>query len=114
MILGAAYMLSLVQRLFYGPESALTNSKPANDLRIGELAILTPLVVLMLVMGLAPSLWLKSIQTGIHPPPPRQVVTSQHSVILQGACAAAMYEAPVLLLRLRSVAKCESLQEAQR
>jgi hypothetical protein len=54
-ILGAVYMLSLVQRLFYGPESALTASKPAADLRFGELAILTPLVVLMLVMGLAPS-----------------------------------------------------------
>ena len=54
-ILGAAYMLSLVQRLFYGPESALAASKPAADLRFGELAILTPLVVLMLVMGLAPS-----------------------------------------------------------
>ena len=69
MILGAAYMLWLVQRLFYGPESALATSKPASDLRFGELAILTPLVVLMLVMGLAPSLWLNSIHTGVHPPP---------------------------------------------
>ena len=66
-ILGAAYMLWLVQRLFYGPESALATSKPPADLRFGELAILTPLVVLMLVMGLAPSLWLNSIQTGVHP-----------------------------------------------
>src|SRR5208283_1445075 len=38
-ILGAAYMLSLVQRLFYGPESPLANSKPAVDLRFGELAV---------------------------------------------------------------------------
>ncbi|MGB8846594.1 MAG: NADH-quinone oxidoreductase subunit M [Terracidiphilus sp.] len=68
-ILGAVYMLSLVQRLFYGPESALVSSKPANDLRFGQLALLIPLVVLMLVMGLAPSLWLNSIQTGVHPPP---------------------------------------------
>jgi NADH-quinone oxidoreductase subunit M len=68
-ILGATYMLSLVQRLFYGPESALISSKPANDLRIGALAVLVPLVVLMLVMGLAPSLWLNSIQSGVHPPP---------------------------------------------
>ena len=68
-ILGAAYMLWLVQRLFYGPESALATSKPAADLRFGELAILTPLVILMLVMGLAPSLWLNTIQTGVHPPP---------------------------------------------
>jgi NADH-quinone oxidoreductase subunit M len=68
-ILGAAYMLSLVQRLFYGTENAVASSKPANDLRFGELAILAPLAVLMLVMGLAPSLWLNTIQSGIHPPP---------------------------------------------
>ena len=67
-ILGAVYMLSLVQRLFYGPESALSGSKPAADLRFGELAILTPLVVLMLVMGLSPSFWFDSIQSGVHPP----------------------------------------------
>lgn len=68
-ILGAVYMLWLVQRLFYGPESPLAQSKPASDLRFGELAILTPLVILMLVMGLAPSLWLNTIRTGVHPPP---------------------------------------------
>ena len=68
-ILSAAYMLWLVQRLFYGPESTLAASKPANDLRFGELAVLAPIALLMLVMGLAPSLWLTSIQTGVHPPP---------------------------------------------
>jgi NADH-quinone oxidoreductase subunit M len=67
-ILGAVYMLSLVQRLFYGPESALSGSKPSVDLRFGELAILTPLVVLMLIMGLSPSFWFNSIQSGVHPP----------------------------------------------
>jgi NADH-quinone oxidoreductase subunit M len=67
-ILGAAYMLWLVQRIFYGPESGLTASKPADDLHFTELAALWPLAVLMLVLGLAPSIWLPSIQTGIHPP----------------------------------------------
>src|SRR5208337_5459725 len=66
-ILGAAYMLGLVQHLFYGPESTLAASKPGNDLHFGEMAMLVPLVVLMLVMGLAPSLWTNSIQTGVHP-----------------------------------------------
>jgi len=69
-ILGAAYMLSLVQRLFYGPESQLISSKPGADLGFGELAVLTPLVVLMLVMGLAPNLWLNLVQTAAHPPAP--------------------------------------------
>ena len=67
-ILGAAYMLWLVQRLFYGSESELSASTPGDDLRIGDMAILAPLAVLMLVMGLAPTFWLKSIQTGVHPP----------------------------------------------
>ena len=67
-ILGAAYMLWLVQRLFYGPESKLATSKPGEDLHIGEMVILAPLTALMLVMGLAPSLWLRSIQSGAHPP----------------------------------------------
>ncbi len=65
-ILSASYMLWLVQRLFYGPESALAE-RPAPDLRFGELAALTPLAVLMLAMGVAPNLWLNSIQSGVHP-----------------------------------------------
>jgi NADH-quinone oxidoreductase subunit M len=67
-ILGAAYMLSLVQKLFYGPESELTKSKPANDLRFGELTILWPFAVLMLVMGVAPSLWITTIENRTGPP----------------------------------------------
>ena len=67
-ILGACYMLWLVQRLFYGPENPTTASKPVVDLGPGEVAILTPLVVLMLVMGVMPSLWTDIIQTGVHPP----------------------------------------------
>jgi len=67
-IVGAAYMLWLVQRLFYGPQSTLTASRPASDLQIGELLTLWPLAILMLVMGLAPSLWLGTIQQGVHPP----------------------------------------------
>jgi NADH-quinone oxidoreductase subunit M len=72
-ILGAAYMLSLVQKLFYGPEGKMIASQPASDLHFGELAVLAPLAVLMLVMGLAPSLWLGSIQTGFPIPQPQQV-----------------------------------------
>ncbi len=67
-ILGAAYMLWLVQRIFYGPESKLSASKSGDDLHFGELAVLAPLAVLMLAMGLAPSLWTTSIQAGVHPP----------------------------------------------
>jgi NADH-quinone oxidoreductase subunit M len=81
MILGAAYMLWLVQRLFYGPESALAASRPGDDVHRGELAVLAPLAVLMLVMGLAPNLWLTSIQTGVHPPPMRVSTALPPSVL---------------------------------
>jgi NADH-quinone oxidoreductase subunit M len=67
-ILGAAYMLWLVQRLFFGPESKLAVSTPPDDLHFGQLAILWPLAALMLVMGVAPMFWLPTIQTGPHPP----------------------------------------------
>jgi hypothetical protein len=71
-------MLWLIQRLFYGPVSSLATSKPASDLSFGELAALTPLVILMLVMGVAPSLWFNTIQTGPHPPrETRQTVSYQ-------------------------------------
>ncbi len=63
-ILSAAYMLSLVQRLFYGPESTMAATRPAPDLRFAELAALTPLVVLMLVMGVAPTYWFRTMERG--------------------------------------------------
>ncbi|MGB6973361.1 MAG: NADH-quinone oxidoreductase subunit M [Terracidiphilus sp.] len=61
-ILGATYMLWLVQRLFYGPVSRLAADRKAVDLRIPEQLMLWPIAVLMLVMGVAPSLWFPSIE----------------------------------------------------
>jgi NADH-quinone oxidoreductase subunit M len=114
-ILGAAYMLSLVQRLFYGPESKLTHTPPPHDLRLGQIAVLAPLALLMLVLGVAPMLWLPTLEEGVQPPlQPRQAAAAQHPIILQGACAAAMYEAPELVATPELAAKCESNGEAQR
>jgi NADH-quinone oxidoreductase subunit M len=76
-ILGAAYMLWLVQRLFYGSLSDLTSSRPALDLGLGQLMVLCPLALLMLVLGLAPNLWLPSIQFGVRPPQARPAPTAQ-------------------------------------
>ena len=73
-VLGAAYMLWLVQRIFYGPESRLAASKPGDDLHFGELAVVAPLVVLMLAMGLAPTVWLRTIEKTAPPPHPMQQV----------------------------------------
>lgn len=65
-ILGAAYMLWLVQRIFYGPSGELA-ARPEKDLRFGELAILWPFAVLMLVMGLAPTPWIQTIENRVGP-----------------------------------------------
>ena len=84
-ILSAAYMLWLVQRLFYGPESQLAASRPPVDLRFGELAILWSFAVLMLVMGLAPSFWINTIEIRTGPPPPKSIVPEASlSVTLPG------------------------------
>ncbi|HEV2215117.1 MAG TPA: NADH-quinone oxidoreductase subunit M [Terracidiphilus sp.] len=63
-ILGAAYMLWLVQRLFYGQQSSTVADRKPVDLRFAEQLILWPLAVLMLLMGVAPSLWFPSIESG--------------------------------------------------
>jgi len=73
-ILGAAYILWLVQRLFYGPESKMTADTPAMDLRVNEWVALVPLAVLMLVMGVAPSIWLPSIERSVTQPHVKQAV----------------------------------------
>ncbi len=83
-ILSAAYMLWLVQRVFYGPESDLAATRPAVDLHFRELSVLVPLAVLMLVMGVAPSLWFSTIQTGVHPPPPHESAVLQLSTQEEG------------------------------
>ena len=65
-ILSAAYMLTLVQRLFYGPESAtIASQAPTLDLSLREKLTVWPLALVMLVMGVAPNLWLRGIQTGL-------------------------------------------------
>jgi len=64
-ILGACYMLWLVQRLFYGPQSEMVSTSPAVDLQPRELAVLWPISVLTLVMGVAPTIWLPAIENAI-------------------------------------------------
>jgi NADH-quinone oxidoreductase subunit M len=84
-ILSAAYMLWLVQRLFYGPQSQMAVDKAAADLRFGEQAILWPFAVLMLVMGIAPSIWMSAIETRTGPPieqPTAQAMQSRSAVAI--------------------------------
>jgi NADH-quinone oxidoreductase subunit M len=79
-ILGAAYMLSLVQKLFYGPESALLAARPADDLHLRELVVLWPVAILTLVLGVAPSIWLPAIESSIQRIQQPRVVVHQPDV----------------------------------
>ena len=73
-ILSAAYMLTLVQKIFYGPLSGAVTSNPMPnaqlDLSLGEKLITYSLATIMLVMGLFPNLWLSGIETAFTPAQP--------------------------------------------
>lgn len=81
-ILGGAYMLWLVQRLFYGPESPMATAHTAADLRFQEWVALTPLVVLMFVMGIAPSIWTQAIENSVNMPVVKQ--TAGRTIVVTG------------------------------
>ena len=62
-ILSAAYLLTLVQKVFYGPQSDMVSKAPVLDLNGLEQLNLWPLAILMFVMGVAPNYWLGAIET---------------------------------------------------
>jgi NADH:ubiquinone oxidoreductase subunit 4 (subunit M) len=45
----------------------MVTSQPVADLDLRELAVLAPLAVLMLVMGVVPNYWLRAIERSSHP-----------------------------------------------
>jgi NADH-quinone oxidoreductase subunit M len=63
-ILAAVYMLSVVQKMFFGP---LTNPKNKGlpDLTVRESLVLAPLVVMIFVIGLFPSVFLDRMKDSI-------------------------------------------------
>ncbi len=78
-ILSAAYMLWMVQRLFYGQENKMMAAE-ASDLRLAEQLVLWPLAVLMLVMGVSPNYWLRTIEMAPKP----LVIRQSRSIELLG------------------------------
>jgi NADH-quinone oxidoreductase subunit M len=63
-ILGAVYMLWLVQRVFFG---RLTNPDNENlkDVSRRELVILVPIVILIFVMGIFPNVFFRKMEPSI-------------------------------------------------
>jgi NADH-quinone oxidoreductase subunit M len=64
-ILAAVYMLSVVQRMFFGPLTHPKN-KRLHDLTARETLALAPLVVMIFVIGLFPSIFLDRMKDSIN------------------------------------------------
>jgi NADH-quinone oxidoreductase subunit M len=60
-ILSAAYMLSMIQRVFYSGLGPTSMKIEAGDLAAREHLAMWPMVVLFLVMGVASPIWMRSI-----------------------------------------------------
>ncbi len=72
-VLGAWYMLGMVQRVFFGPvrepghDSGKTGSSHARDLSLREIGALAPLAILVLVIGLYPKYFLDRMAPSLQP-----------------------------------------------
>ncbi len=70
-ILSASYMLWMVQRVFYGPDSPMVDRQTApglpSDLVAREQIALWPVAVLMLIMGVASPYWIRAIDGAMAP-----------------------------------------------
>ncbi|HEX5234788.1 MAG TPA: NADH-quinone oxidoreductase subunit M [Silvibacterium sp.] len=64
-ILAAAYMLCMIQRIFYGPESAMVAERPVARFSAREHILLWPMAVLMLAMGVLSPFWIRAIDQGV-------------------------------------------------
>lgn len=67
-VLGATYMLWMVKRVFFGPESEMVKKHAAQggmDLNLRERFVMAPLVLLIFWMGLFPNHFLKFSKTSI-------------------------------------------------
>jgi NADH-quinone oxidoreductase subunit M len=75
-ILSAAYMLWLVQRVFYGSESNMVTELTTPDMDFRERIAVWPMAVLMLWMGVASPLWMRAIDGAVVKltPPATQIV----------------------------------------
>jgi NADH-quinone oxidoreductase subunit M len=74
-ILGAIYMLWMVQRVFFGPCDKPENQKLA-DLSLREVLVLLPMVVMIFWMGVYPRPWLTRVEPAV-----KQVVLRQQQEV---------------------------------
>jgi NADH-quinone oxidoreductase subunit M len=63
-VLGAIYMLSAYQRVFFGPLNKAAN-KVLQDINLREILVVLPLVIMMFVMGIYPKPFLEKIEPSV-------------------------------------------------
>ncbi len=94
-IFGALYMLTVVQKVFFGPITKAEN-KHLTDINGRELIAVAPLVIMMFVIGLFPNIFLKGIQGATS-----RVLADYTSRIEQHA-PPMFYDGPIKLLPRKS------------
>jgi NADH-quinone oxidoreductase subunit M len=91
-ILSAAYMLGMIQRIFYSDLGPRPQKIAPRDLDTREHLALWPMVTLFLVMGVASPIWLKAIDTAAvalaDQPSTSQAVHPNHALAFDGRPAA--------------------------
>src|SRR5690606_28100495 len=63
-ILAAVYMLSVVQKMFFGPLDNPKN-KRLKDMNVREVVAISPFVALIFIIGLFPNLFLSRMTEGV-------------------------------------------------
>jgi NADH-quinone oxidoreductase subunit M len=58
-------MLTMIQRIFYGPQSTMVTERPSRDFRAHEHILLWPMAALMIAMGVASPFWMRAIDQGV-------------------------------------------------
>jgi NADH-quinone oxidoreductase subunit M len=105
-IFTASYMLWMIQRLFYGDLNENTADVPVPDVTAREHLALWPLIIVMLLMGVASPYWLRAIDTAgtylaqepaptellpsadVEPHPGRDVIHDDEKMYMQPAAEA--------------------------
>lgn len=83
-ILSAAYVLTVIQRIFYSSLGPAVAAIDTSDLDAREHVALWPMVLLFLVMGVAPSIWLRAINTVAVPMAARHTAPTESAPNLMG------------------------------
>jgi NADH-quinone oxidoreductase subunit M len=87
-ILGAAYMLWMYQRVMFGPLTRRDN-KEISDVTLRELVVIMPLIALIFIMGLFPGPFLQKMEASVTATLARAVPTAPapmvHAALLEAA-----------------------------